>query len=454
MSDGLMIDNFRLGNCIATGSTSQIYEVFDQDTNERFAMKLLLDEAFKDATHRATLKREFKVASALEHPNIIPVYAHHQSRKNAYFLMEFFGGPNLKQIIRGDITVVQARFRKMFECVLLGLGFIHENGWLHRDIKPDNIMMTKGTDVRIIDFSLSSKAPSAVAKLFASKKAPIQGTRTYIAPELVRRKLPSKQSDMYSLGVTAFECLTGRPPFMGSSPNDLLIKHIQEPPPPASSLNPNLTTDIDKLLNRLLAKKPENRPADAAEILSEFRSVKIFREDPEEFSRRKKAEAAEAEDVSVESQLDSRADAERQAQRRARGEDPTASKPKPVEVAKPEASRPAAAPAKKQQSAARPAPPRQPQAPQQQPPQRHPQQPPPGYQMPPGYPQQPGQPNPYAPQGYPQQPHPGQGAPAPRQPQGRPPQPAPPRKPAPPPQKPSSPPDDDIPFADELPDIS
>jgi len=451
VSDGLVIDNFRLGNCIATGSTSQIYEAFDQDTNERFAMKLLLDEAFKVAANRATLKREYKVASGLEHPNIIPVYAHRQSRKNAYFLMEFFGGPNLKQIIRGDITVVQARFRKLFECVLLGLGYIHENGWLHRDIKPDNIMMTKGTDVRIIDFSLSSRIPSAVSKIFSGKKA-IQGTRTYIAPEIVRRKHPSIQTDLYSLGVTAFECLTGRPPFMGASPNELLIKHIQEPPPPASSVNPNLTTDIDKLLNRMLAKKPENRPGDAAELLSEFRSVKIFREDPEEFVRRKKAEDKEAEDESVESQLDSRADAERQAQRRARGEDPTAPTAKPEAPPKQEAApKPAAAPKKKppQQRPPQQRPAQQRPAAPQQPPQRNAPPQYPGYPMPPqGYPPPgpQGQPNPYAPPAHPQQPNPGQGAPAR-------PQQNPARKPAPPP-KPSSPPDDDLPFADELPDIT
>ncbi|MCA8982356.1 MAG: serine/threonine-protein kinase [Planctomycetaceae bacterium] len=449
MAEDIVIDNFRLGNLIASGSTSQIYEVFDQETNERYAMKLLLDEAFKVPEHKATLKREYKIASGLDHPNIIRVFTHVQAKQHAYFIMEHFGGTNVKQIIRGDVAVVQARFRKLFECVLMGLGHVHEKGWLHRDLKPDNIMMTKASDVRLIDFSLSSQIPSAFAKLVSGKVKQIQGTRTYIAPEIVRRQLPCVQSDIYSLGVTAFECLTGRPPFMGTTPNDLLIRHIQERPPEPSSINPNVTPEMDKLIQRILAKKPQNRPQSAAELLSEFRTVKIFHEDPEEFAKRKAADYEASQSFVNEGMLDSRADAERQGQRKT--EQGSASPPPIKPQAPPASAKPVSKPTAPPQTQ-RPAAPQQPQP-------QQPQQPYyPSYQAGPYYGQ--GMP----PQGWPQgQPlPPGYPVPVPQQPvqgQSGPPQAkkpvAPPAKSAAQPAKknPPPPPEEDLPFADELPDI-
>ncbi|WP_339747525.1 protein kinase [uncultured Rubinisphaera sp.] len=456
MSEEHLIDNYRLVNCLATGSCSQIWEVNDQETGERFAMKLLLEEAFKQAEMKATLKREYKIAAGLDHPNIIQVFGHVQTKKHAYMIMEHFGGPNLKQIIRGDILVIHMRLRKLVECLLMGLSHVHEKGWLHRDVKPDNIMMTKATDVRLIDFSLSSKAPSGLSKMLGGKSKTIQGTRTYIAPEIVRRKLPSAQSDLYSFGVSLYECLTGRPPFMGSSPNDLLIKHIQEPPAIPSAFNENVSTEMDKFVLRLLAKKPENRPDSASEALSEFRSVKMFNEDPEAYSTAKITKAKAELDDSVAATLDSRTDAERQ-QRIRDG----------LEVA-PAPKKQAPAPAKKTEPEKKKAPQR-PQQPANQPQMQPPAGWMPGQQMPgqyapqPGqpmrgyYPQQPGQPMPgqqAPPQGAPSQGAPSQGQPnQQRQPQPKPPAPkSPPAKKPAPPAKPQVNPDD-LPFADELPDF-
>ncbi len=166
VSEDIILDQFQLANCIATGSFSQIWEVIDQETNERYAMKLLLEEAFREAEHKATLKREFKIASTFDHPNIIQVHSHRQTKKFAYYTMEFFGGPNLKQIIRGDLLVIHTRLRKLIECVVMALGNIHDKGWLHRDIKPYNIMLSKASDVRLIDFRFPRRLRPKLQKCF------------------------------------------------------------------------------------------------------------------------------------------------------------------------------------------------------------------------------------------------------------------------------------------------
>jgi len=476
VSEEITFDQFQLTNCIATGSFSQIWEAIDQETNERYAMKLLLEEAFREAEHKATLKREFKIASTFDHPNIIKVFTHRQTKKYAYYTMEFFGGPNLKQIIRGDQLVVHTRLRKLIECVVMALGNIHDQGWLHRDIKPDNIMLTKASDVRLIDFSLSAKAPSKVAKMLSGKSKHIQGTRTYIAPELIRKKLPSVQSDFYSLGVSIFECLTGRPPFLGTTPNDLLIKHVQEPPPPPSAFNTNVTPEMDKLVLRLMAKKPENRPENTGELLSELRSLKIFIDDPQIYQDALKVKEKEAAAVVEEASIDSRADALR-SERISAGLEVEKPKPKlkktPVKSQQPATAKPVAQqqvqPLQPQQQPGYPQQPMMPQQPGM--PGQGWSQPVAGQQPMTGYPMQqqlPGQPiqQPAVPPGYPQQ-VPGQVPPQQQQPIS--PQQTPPAQPASPTEKQTKktvPPPvvskqlgnevnlDDLPLMDELPDIS
>ena len=276
-----------------------------------------------------------------------------------------------------------------------------------------------------------------------------------------------------------FECLTGRPPFLGSTPNELLIKHIQEPPPPASAFNSNVTPEMDQLILRLMAKKPENRPASAGELLSELRSVKIFHEDPQAFDDAVKAKEKEEAAASVDSTLNSRFDALRTEQKAAGIEVPEKKQPrskKPVQK-KPEKAAPAKPTPAQQAAQGQPQQPgysQQPMMPQQ-----------PGYPQQPMMPQQPGMPPQAWPQGQPVAGQPMPGYPAQQTPAGGIPpqpgyqQPVPPQQQQVPQQTPSSPPSpqvakpkkeatpgsvppansekkadlDDLPLMDELPDI-
>lgn len=468
-----LIDDYELINCIATGNSTQVWQVRQVSSGQQFAMKLLLEEAFADAEQKKSLRHEANIGMALDHPNIIKIHDLKVTRKTGYFIMEYFPAPNLKSLLRSGAIVAQGRAKKIMECLAQALDHLHQKGWVHKDVKPENVLVNKGGEVRLIDFSLASRQTSTVSKLLTSKKRiVIQGTRTYLAPELIRREPLTFAADMYSLGILLFEILAGRPPFVHGNPNELLMMHVRDAVPEPSFFNKNVTPELDKLVIRMLSKKPKERPGNMQELFAEVRSMKFFHEEPEALAKAKaEREKADAY-VSLDARLDSRADAERQSL-------PGAEKPKPAPP-KPAPPKPAAAkPAPEKPAAGKPAAPAA-----QSPPPQPPQQAPPGMPMP-GYPMpgmpMPGQPMPGMPfpgypgmpmGGYPGQPFPGQpmpgmpmpgmpmpgmpgpGAPPPgAPPAGQPQSPQPPAaqggaQPQPPKKQPPPPaPDDDLPMA-------
>lgn len=302
------IDHYvRLGT-IAMGKHAQVLEVQEENTTNRFAMKLLLSEAMKDSEQVATLKYEGKVAQSLDHPNLIKWVATVHRKTNIYLILELFKAPNLKSNILLDIVGVQSRLRKLIECTCQALHHMHEKGWVHLDVKPDNILMSRASEVRVIDFSLSQKIKGTLGKMFGGKKE-IGGTLTYIAPESIRKEAPSPATDIYSLGITIYECLTGTTPFKGSTPKDLLMKHLTALPAPPSDINKNVTLEMDRMVLRMLAKKTKDRQKNMQEVMSEFRNIQPFKEDPEKLREQKLAEQKEAEgQQSLGKSLDSRRD--------------------------------------------------------------------------------------------------------------------------------------------------
>jgi eukaryotic-like serine/threonine-protein kinase len=306
------IDGFDLVNCIATGNVSQVWEVKEVATSQSYAMKLLLPEAFADPEQKAQLKHEAKLGKSCDHPNLIRVYDLRVSRKHAYFTMELFRGANLKGMLRNDLTGAQVRAKKIAEGVTQALAHMHEKGWVHKDVKPENILMTRGGDVRLIDFSLAARSAGALAKAFTRKKSVIiQGTRTYIAPEMIRRNPATTSVDMYSLGITLYEILTGRPPFIMANPDALLMAHIQSKPETPSILNPNITPELDRVILKMLAKKPKERPTNMQEVFAEIRSINFFKTDMEEHAKASAASRLDTFKDSMAHRLDSRTDAGR-----------------------------------------------------------------------------------------------------------------------------------------------
>jgi serine/threonine-protein kinase len=307
-ADDNKIDHYVKLGLIAMGKHAQVWEVQEENTTNRFAMKLLLPEAMKDPEQVATLKYEGKVAQALDHPNLIKWAATVQRKTNVYLILELFKAPNIKTYLLNDLAGIQTRLRKFVECTCQALQHMHERGWIHLDIKPDNVLMSRSSEVRVIDFSLSERAKGALGKMFGGKKE-IGGTLTYIAPETIKKQAATPQTDIYSLGVTIYECLTGTTPYKGSTPKDLLMKHLTAVPVAPSEINKNVTPEMDRMVLRMIAKKPKDRQKNMQELMSEFRNVQPFKEDPEKLREQQLADAKAAEGVqSLGKRLDSRTD--------------------------------------------------------------------------------------------------------------------------------------------------
>jgi len=395
----LTVGTFELHNCIASGNSTQIWEVSEPGSPMQLAMKLLLEESLKDSAEKNILKHEFKVGTALDHPGFLRFHQIEVNRDHGFFTMDFVRCPSLKAHLSSGLPALQSNFRKMAEDLCRAFHYMHEQGWLHRDIKPDNIMVNKAGEAKIIDFSLSTRLKSGLGKMFGKQKT-IQGTRNYIAPETILKKPADQRTDLYSLGITFYEVVTGSLPFAGESPNALLKKHLAETPAPPSAINPNVTLELEAVILKMIAKKPADRFQSLQEAGAALRGLKCFQEDPLELNERMKRDEKEQLSMSVDKRLDSRADAERTS-KGITAPVPKKSKRKPTAAALKEEQ------IRKEREAAEKAAQAQPAAPAM--PQPYPGMP--GYAMPGMLPGQPYPGQPMAGQMYPGQPMPGQAYP-------------------------------------------
>lgn len=273
-----VIGGYKLLRHIVTGQTSQVWEVVEANSGRHFAMKLLLPERARDPVHRSFLFHEAEVGKQLAHPNIIRIVRVDRSTVNPHFVMEYFPAGSLKvRIMRKEHDFLREKGQDILKQAATALAFMNAKGWVHRDIKPDNILVASGGDVRIIDFAIAQRPPTGLSKLFWRwRKGKTQGTHSYMSPEQIRNQPLDGRADIYSFGATCYEMATGRPPFRGSSFQDLLSKHITEKPITPQQHNPEVTKQFADLVLRMLAKKREERPRDFHEVLMTLRGLRIF----------------------------------------------------------------------------------------------------------------------------------------------------------------------------------
>ncbi len=275
------IGGYRVVRVIHPGATSMVMEVVEEATQKRFALKQLLASRAEDRDERKAFEHESKVGMALRHPNLVRVHEMVKDPTQPYFVMDYFSGYHLKlPIARPSVyPLPKAQLHRILEQSATALAYMHDKGWVHRDVKPENIVVNKTGEVRVIDYALAMKPISGLRKLFGGK-IPRQGTPSYMSPEQIRCEPPLPTADIYSFGITCYELACGRPPFRANSLQELLTKHLHERPMPLTSHNPLVTQEFNDLVLKMIVKKPTDRLASLHEFLTRFRSVRIFKDDP------------------------------------------------------------------------------------------------------------------------------------------------------------------------------
>ncbi|WP_422925932.1 serine/threonine protein kinase [Singulisphaera sp. PoT] len=276
------IGGFRYVRTLHPGATSVVMEVVQEATGRRFALKQLQESRAVESSERKLFEFEAKLGILLRHPNLVIVHEYFRDPHQPYFIMDLFPSYHLKlPIARPSVYPMPKRqLHRIISQTAAGLAFMHDKNWIHRDVKPENILVNKSGEVRVIDYALAMKPFSGLKKLLGSK-APRQGTASYMSPEQIRCMSPTPASDIYSFGITCYELACGRPPFRANSTAELLRKHLHERPIPLVNHNKSITNEYNDLVLNMLSKRPEDRCESLQEFLSRFGRIRIFKDDPD-----------------------------------------------------------------------------------------------------------------------------------------------------------------------------
>jgi eukaryotic-like serine/threonine-protein kinase len=271
------IGNYRLIKLIRSGQTCHVWEAIQDGERDRVALKVLLEKYHQDKELIEQLRHEAEVGKTLNHPDVIKIFDFSSKHRLPYIAMQLYNARNLKQELREKPQYVAVNIPEIIEHAAIGLAHMHSKGWVHCDVKPDNFLCDENANLKLIDFSISRKASKGgLAALFSRPKT-LQGTRSYMAPEQIRRKAITYKTDQYGLGCTLFELMAGRPPFTGSTPDELLQKHISSQAPSVQVHNKAVSEDVAKLIMKLMAKSPADRFADLDEFIKHYKHVQVYR---------------------------------------------------------------------------------------------------------------------------------------------------------------------------------
>ena len=287
MSVENFVGPYQLLRLIRAGNSAQVWEAIRTGEKKRIAIKVLTSRFRKDKQEIAQLKLEALIGKQLRHENVIEIYDYYDETGIPLIAMELFHAANVKISIRERREALLPIMTPLIRQCVLGLKEMHDKGWVHCDVKPDNFLADDNGVVKLIDFSIGRKIKSGgLAGLFGGKPKAIQGTRSYMAPEQIRQKSPDARTDIYGLGCTIFELMSGKLPFTGNSPDQLLKKHLTASVPSLESCS-DASADFAALVKKMLAKKPDNRFQSMADFLGVFERCQMFKSGkrPEGFQR-------------------------------------------------------------------------------------------------------------------------------------------------------------------------
>jgi serine/threonine protein kinase len=248
----MVIDGkYKIVSELGSGGMGVVYHAVDIMLEHEVAIKRLRNEFSRDPKVAQRFLQEAKIQARLNHPNITRLYTCFQQEGTFYIVMEFVAGTPLNRLI----PLPYAKLLPLVVQVLDSLEYVHGMGVLHRDIKPDNLMVTPGGTVKIMDFGIAH----VLGASRQTREKTIMGALEYLSPERIMGKDPDRRSDIYALGIVLFEALTGRLPFDAKSEYKLLQQHMEAEPPKLRQLLPNCPEYLEAIVSRALAKDPAAR---------------------------------------------------------------------------------------------------------------------------------------------------------------------------------------------------
>lgn len=266
---------------IGAGAMGRVFRAYDAHTDQPVAAKLLVARAEIDQEALLRFQQEAAVLATLQHPNIVRIYDTFIEEHAGCIIMELLEGQSLRTVLRaGPLPLPRARHLVLQ--VAEALAYAHTHGIVHRDIKPDNIMVLEGDQVKVTDFGIARMVrPDTTLQTIASTGVRM-GTPLYMSPEQIKGQKVDARSDIYSLGAVMYQLVTGQPPFEGDDPLNIAIKQLQEPPLPPGDLNPRVPDAWDTVILRALSKDPARRFQTAVEL---HRAIERLSVEPADRSR-------------------------------------------------------------------------------------------------------------------------------------------------------------------------
>jgi hypothetical protein len=259
---------YRMGRKVGSGGMGVVYQALDTALDRTVALKELPHHLTARSDLARRFRQEARLLARLSHPNIVQVYDLIEEGNRLWIAMEFVEGGTLADAIERSGAIAWSEALRLGRRIAAGLAFAHEQGVIHRDVKPINILLTTDGDPKITDFGLAKLLESSVH----TQEGTLLGSARYMSPEQAAGRPADARSDIYSLGITFYEMLCGQAPFEGETAS-VLAQHLSQPPRPLRTLVRDLPVALETVVMQMLEKEPEERPADLQAVIEELSSV-------------------------------------------------------------------------------------------------------------------------------------------------------------------------------------
>ena len=270
MATTINIGQYEILKELSHGSITSVYKAYQPSLKRTVLIKRLHQKLVNEADIRDRFFREAQVCAQISHPNIVSVYDFSSSEEGTYLILEFVSGNSLAEVLNGQPFPLEVAIAMIIE-ILKGLKFAHDKGVIHRDIKPDNLLLSDNGLVKVSDFGLAIFEGATTL----TQQGMVVGTPAYMSPEQASGKKLDKSSDIFSLGIVFFEMLTGVNPYKADSLSACIKKIISDPSPKLSAYRSDLPIQSEKILNRMMEKNSSKRFQDCAEIIDEIKAIDL-----------------------------------------------------------------------------------------------------------------------------------------------------------------------------------